>query len=399
MGPETSSTSMSVKPAKKKVLHIIHGFGPGGVETWLLASVKYLQEHPELNLQFDFLATGGAPKVFDDQVKAYGGTIHYLQYSYRSILRFRREFRRILKENKYIAIHDHEDFISGWHFLLGGKHLPRVKVSHLHNPYKFVLNYVVTPMRWVSFKLGRSLMASLVSKITATSDSVMDEYGYDKPPFVKKRVSPAYCGFDTMRFTYDENSKPALCKELGWSVSSRIGLFVGRISLQANDSVANQKNPEFALKIAKRLVMNSTEWKFLFVGFKGQTGDRMEEEMRQQGLDEKIKFLGIRQDIPQLMSAAEVFLFPSLWEGLGMVAVEAQCTGLNILMSDAVPKEAIVVHNIVTTKSLSEDTAEWVKAIEAFSIPDNRKQYALKVRNSPFSIENSVNRLVDLYEG
>ena len=192
---------------KERVLHIIHGFGPGGVETWLVACVKYLSEHPEINVEFDFLASGGEPKVFDQEVKGYGSKIFYARYSIKSILSFRKALRQILSENKYIAVHDHEDFISGWHFLLAGKKLPQIKISHLHNPYNFVHNYVVNPLRGISFNVGRKMMVKFTSKITGTSDAVMDEYGYDKHPFVEKRIAPAYCGFDTDKFAFDEDAK------------------------------------------------------------------------------------------------------------------------------------------------------------------------------------------------
>lgn len=383
---------------KKKVLHIIHGFGPGGVETWLLSCVRYLNEHPEFNTQFDFLATGGVPKVFDEEVKSCGSKIYYAKYSIGSLLSFRKQFRKVLREGNYVAVHDHEDFISGWHFLLGGRYLPKLKVSHLHNPYNFVHNYVVNPSRWISFKIGRTLMARLTSKITATSDAVMDEYSYDKPPFVNKRVRPTYCGFDTNRFLFDESAKEQLCTELKWSPTSKIALFVGRIGLQSHDTAANQKNPEFAFSVAKALVTTHPEWKFVFVGYKGETGERMEREVLEDGLSDVIKFLGVRRDIPGIMSASDVFVFPSLWEGLGMVAVEAQCSGLSVLMSDSVPQEAIVT-DLVITKSLSETATAWASFIASSNTPVQRAGYAAIVGDSAFSITNSVNNILSLYEG
>src|SRR5690348_13127002 len=194
---------MSAGANHKKVLHVIHGFGPGGVETWLLEAVKYLNGHPELELSFDLLLTGGVPSIFDEEIKKYGSQLFYKRYSYISILTFRKKFRALLKNNKYIAIHDHQDFIAGWHYMLAGKYLPKVRVAHLHNPYNFVHNYVVNPLRWFSFKTGRKLMVRYATKITGTSNAVMDEYGYDKHPFKEKRTYPAYCGFDTRRFLFD----------------------------------------------------------------------------------------------------------------------------------------------------------------------------------------------------
>ncbi len=389
---------MNAEPApKRKVLHIIHGFGPGGVETWLLAAVKYLDANPGLNLQFDFLASGGAPKVFDEEVKRYGSKIFYARYSNKSILSFRKSLRKILSDHNYIAVHDHEDFISGWHFLLAGKTLPDIRVSHLHNPYNFVHNYVVNPLRKISFTVGRKLMARHTSKITGTSNAVMDEYGYDKKPFIEKRIAPAYCGFDTNKFVFDEEAKAAITTELGWISDVKIALFVGRIGLQSYDTAANQKNPQFAFEVAMKLVTNYPGWNFLFVGFKGHTGERMEKELQDAQLNNRIKFLGVRHDIPRIMSAADVFVFPSLWEGLGMVAVEAQCTGLSVLMSDSVPREAIVTE-LVKIKKLNDGPAGWAEVITQLPSVADRKKYAGMVKSSPFSIENSVNRLLSLYE-
>jgi glycosyltransferase EpsF len=240
-------------------------------------------------------------------------------------------------------------------------------------------------------------MSSKATAITGTSDSVMDEYGYDKPPFSVKRISPAYCGFDTSRFKYDAHAKATLCDELGWNNDVNIALFVGRIGLQSYDTAANQKNPEFAFEVAKQLVADD-KWRFVFVGYKGDTGDRMEREAQKQ-FGGRIKFLGLRQDVPQIMCACDVFIFPSLWEGLGMVAVEAQSAGMKVVMSDAVPKEAIVCPELVTIKKLDDGIDSWVIEVKDGIKPSNRSVYAEVVRQSPFSIENSVKKLLALYEG
>lgn len=389
---------MSAESAQKKVLHIIHGFGPGGVETWLLESVKYLQDHPGLNLRFDFLLTGGVPGIFDEEIRKCGSSIFYVRYSNSSIISFRKKFRAILKQNNYAAVHNHQDFISGWHYMLGGKYLPPVRIAHLHNPYNFVDNYVVNPLRWFSFRMGRKLMARFATKITGTSDAVMDEYGYDRGIFKQKRVSPAYCGFNTRKFIFDASAKSQLCRELNWDENVKIALFVGRIGLQHYDTAANQKNPQFAFEIAKQLVTKHKGWRFVFVGYKGETGVRMEEEVIDKNLENVIKFLDIRRDVPKIMSASDVFVFPSLWEGLGMVAVEAQCSGLRVLMSDTVPKEAVVSESLVTIKELNEGAHAWAETIAGAKAITERARYVDEIQQSPFSIENSVDGLIRLYE-
>lgn len=384
---------------KKKVLHIIDSFGAGGAETWLLATVKYLKIHPELNVVFDFLATGGEPRIFDEEIKAQGCKIFYVKYSNKSIFTFRAKLKNILLEHQYDAIHDHQDFISGWHFLLGIGHLPKVKISHLHNPYNFVDNYVVNPVRWFSYHFGRLLTVSITSKITGTSNAVMDEYGYNKWPYSKRRINPAYCGFDVNKFSYNDHGKEKLCKELGWEIKEcKIALFVGRIGLQDSDTAANQKNPAFAFSTAKELVSLDDRWRFVFVGYKGNLGSSMETEVANAGLADKIKFLDLRNDVPDIMSAADILIFPSLWEGLGMVAVEAQCCGLPVLMSDTIPMEAIICDELVRVKKLEDGVKEWTKAIVGIStLTHTRSIYASKIGASPFSIHNSINTLIQIY--
>lgn len=383
---------------ERKVLHILDGFGLGGAETWLMATVKYLKAHPELNLKFDFLVTGGIPRLFDDQIKEQGSRIFYIKYSLKSLPAFRRKLRSVLIENRYDIIHNHEDFVSGWHFLFGMGYLPKVRIVHLHNPYNFVHNYVVNPVRWISFKMGRLLMAGLASKITGTSNAVMDEYGYDKWPYRLKRTKAAYCGFDTSKFIFNSHARAQLCKELNWDTGIKIALFVGRIGLQDVDTAENQKNPDFAFSIAKKLVSANEEWRFIFVGYKGQTGNRMEAEVRELGIADKIKFLDVRNDVPDIMSSAQVLVFPSLWEGLGMVAVEAQSCGLPVIMSDTIPKEAIICNELVVVKALEDGVIEWVGSIiEVADVQYNRSDYSSIVSNSRFSIRNSVNDLIRIY--
>ncbi len=384
---------------QRRVLHIIDSFGTGGAETWLVAVVKYLKENPKTGIQFDFLASGGKRGIYDEEVEAYGSRIFYCKYSLKKILLFGSQFKRILAGNKYIAVHNHQDFISGWHYLSARKYLPPSRVSHLHNSLNFVDNYITNPLRWFSFKAGRLLMGGLASHITGTSNKVMDVYGYDKWPYKRKRVAPAYCGFHTDKFRFTDSAKEKVYAELGWAPTSKTALFVGRIGLQDCDKDKNEKNPEFAFKIALELTCNYPSWNFLFVGFRGKTGELLEVEAKRMGLQSRIKFIGLRNDIAEIMSASDIFVFPSYWEGLGMVAVEAQASGLPVLMSDTVPIESIVINDIVFTKSLSESAAEWANAIQRIANKTciDRVEYNKLVGQSVFSIENSVAYLCKLY--
>ena len=100
-----------------RVLQVISVLSVGGAERWLLALLRHWSQTGAAEV--DFLLTGGRPSFYDKEVEALGGKIHYVRYGRGSIGGFMREFRRILRKGNYDAIHDHSDYASGWHFLLG----------------------------------------------------------------------------------------------------------------------------------------------------------------------------------------------------------------------------------------------------------------------------------------
>jgi glycosyltransferase involved in cell wall biosynthesis len=388
---------MKVSSRKLKVLHIIQGFSYGGAETWLLRVARYFASHEQLNIQNDFLVAGGEKAFLDDEVIKAGSKIFYLKYSLNEFFVFRKGLKKILKEGGYDVIHDHQDFVSGWHFLAALGNLPPVRISHLHNPYNFVNIYRDSLSRDFSYFLGRCLMVLLATKVTGTSDNVMDEYGYNLWPFNLKRVKPAYCGFDADKFKLDECARTTVREELGISEKNKICLFIGRIGLGENEKGQNQKNPEFAFQVAKELVRTSEDWNVLFVGYKGSVGEKMETEILDSGLGKRIQFLSQRNDVPRLMSAANVMMFPSIWEGLGMVVVEAQANGLPVIASETLPSEAVVIEQLVDLKPLDK-VDQWVEAILETERDFGKSEVFLQsIKDSPFSIRNSCEYLRRLY--
>src|SRR6266849_9344336 len=128
------------------VLQVVDTLGMGGAETWLM---EVLRLWSKTNVgRMDFLITSGNRGVFDDEAQQLGAQIHYVRYGRTYLPRFSREFRQVLRKGRYDAIRDHQDYASGWHFLMGASALPPVRVTHVHNPaYQIRNNYGVTLSR------------------------------------------------------------------------------------------------------------------------------------------------------------------------------------------------------------------------------------------------------------
>ena len=166
-----------------RVLQIVDTLGMGGAETWLMEVLR-LWSKSEVG-QIDFLATSGAPGIFDKEARRLGAQVYYVRYGRAYLLRFAKQFRQVLREGRYHAIHDHQDYASGWHFLMGGTALPPVRVTHVHNPsYQIRNNYGVTLSRRFTAWVGKALVARYATHITGTSRQVIAEYGNMSSPTV-----------------------------------------------------------------------------------------------------------------------------------------------------------------------------------------------------------------------
>ena len=139
--------------------------------------------------------------------------------------------------------------------------------------------------------------------------------------------------------------------------------------------------------------------KALFVGAGGEASQSLQAELEADGLRDAIRLAGIRFDVPRLMLASDLLLFPSVAEGLGMVAVEAQAAGLRVLASDSTPRECAVVPEMVIFVSLAESPVKWAdRAAVLLSAPaPDRDASRAAVERSPFSITSSVMALLDAY--
>ncbi len=384
-----------------KVLQVIDSLGMGGAETWLMEVLRRWSGKGEA--QMDFLAAGGQRGLFDEEAAALGASIHYIPYGRRNLPAFSRAFRRLLAEQRYDAIHDHQDYSSGWHFLLGAGRLPPVRVTHVHNPaYQIRNNYGVSAVRRATGRIGQALVARFATNITGTSREVIGEYGFDGPAFARIPKAAIYCGFDTARFAALDRKleRSALLTEFYWPSDSIVALFAGRIdrSPDAGDPQSH-KNAGVGVNVAIAAAKSDARFRALFAGAPSPATPVLEQRIAAHGLSDRIRLIGLRTDLAQLMTAADALLFPSRGEGLGMVAVEAQAASLPVLASATVPRECVVVPDMVRFKDLGESPAAWAAELLAIAGQPRRTDANDLVATSNFAIGRSADALLALYQG
>jgi glycosyltransferase involved in cell wall biosynthesis len=383
-----------------KVLHLIDNLGMGGAEAWLIELLRHWRDEGE-PIQTDILATGGRRGALDDEATTLGATIHYLPFGRRTLPAFAAGFRRILREGGYHALHDHQDHASGWHYLMGGALLPPVRVTHVHNPaYQIRNNYGVTLSRRIAGRFGKQLVARYATQIVGTSREAITAFGFDDPAFAHTPKAALYCGLDPARFLPSADARASVRAEFGWPSDARVILFAGRFDVSPDfDHPQNHKNSGFAVDVAIRCAQADARARFIFAGPFSAATPVLRQRIEAAGLADRIAFAGVRRDIGRLMAGADALFFPSRQEGLGMVAVEAQAAGLPVLASTGVPRECVVVPELVSFLELAAGPFAWrdrLLAIASAPRVDPLDANA-RVAASPFAIAHSAGRLAELY--
>ena len=382
-----------------RVLQIIDTLSMGGAETWLMEALRLWSRNDEV--QMDFLMTSGNRGIFDEEARRLGATLHYLRYTRRRLLSFANGFRRILRNGQYDVIHDHQDYAAGWHFLMGGRSLPKIRVVHVHNP-SFGIRHIqgVSVSRRVVAAAGKYFVSRYANRITGTSRQIISEFGFDTPLFHDVPKAALHCGFDPDRFSGDVGaSKTSLCAEFGWSKDSKILLFAGRMDESPDlGHSKNHKNSGFAVDIAIASMKQDPHMRAIFAGNTSVALPILEQRVADAGLTKRFSFAGVLTDIERVMLGADVLLFPSRGEGLGMVAVEAQASGLPVLASTAVPRECVVIPELVEFRDIGVGSASWSDdVLRLANLPRDVESANRRVAESPFAIKNSTQCLAELY--
>jgi glycosyltransferase EpsF len=383
-----------------RVLHVIDTLGMGGAETWLMEVLRFWSKGGVGRI--DFLATSGNPGIFDEEARRLGAQVHYVRYGRAHLPRFAKQFRQVLRDGQYDAIHDHQDYASGWHFLIGASELPPVRVTHVHNPWLHIeANYAVSFSRRLTTIIGKRLVRRLATHVCGTSAEILRRYAFPPAQACRPKVSVVHCGFDVGKFNRSRQSdRQSVLKEFRWPAEAQIILFAGRLDRAMEfEHPQNHKNSWFALNVVRAAADRQPSVRFLMAGAGESSRQDLESRVESWGLRNNLRLIGVRKDIDRLMRAADVLFFPSRQEGLGMVAVEAQAAGLPVLASTAVPRECVVIPELYSVLALDEPIELWAAALlQIMTKPRLPLEFCRRaLESSPFSIANSARRLEEIY--
>lgn len=373
-------------PDRLRILHVLGGLNRGGVETWLLNVMRAIDRR---RLEMHFLVHTAEPGAYDAAVRDLGGRITPCPNP-SSPWRYGRALRRVLREHgPYDVVHSHVHHFSGHVLGIARSAGVPVRIAHSHTDSSLEDGeagparrlYLRTMRRWIRRHANAGFAASRLAAAALYGP------GWEADP----RWRVLYYGIDLAPFA-DDVDRRQVRQALGLPEA---GLVIGHVG-----RFVRQKNHPFLLRVAAEAARRDARVRLLLVG-EGPLRPVIEREVERAGLERLVVFAGGRADVPAVMRGGmDVFLFPSRWEGLGIVLLEAQAAGLPCVLSDVVPEEAEVSPGSTRRLSLHAPPEQWARAVVEAALsasPTGRRDALARMSGGRFDIRTCARDLADAY--
>ena len=373
-----------------KVLHLIHSFDRGGIEIWLISMLRQISRS---ECEMDFCCKGSEIGPLATMVQDLGAKVFHCPL-YPGHIGFAQGLKRILMEGKYQILHCHLEVYSGFPVWIAQQQdLPVIASFHNTNfapQTSFTRSPLIRQLRSIYGSISIDYALNHAELVTGCSQGVIKSIDPQETK-IKNRSRVLYYGVNLPNLaTPEENAN--FRSLFGWTADTPLILNVGRL--------IEQKNHVGMLNIFERVVQQIPTAKLLLVG-EGPLRSLVEETIAEKRLEKSVLLLGFRDDVPQLMSQCDVFLLPSLHEGFGLVAIEANSAclpvvgskipGLNEAIKDG---ETGILHDVENIEAMAGSV------IRLINDQEYRQQVAQAARNrvkEKYSIQSSANNLLDLY--
>lgn len=361
-----------------RVLQVIGAMDRGGAETVIMNLYRSMDRD---KVQFDFLVHEQRRCDYDDEIEALGGRIYRLpRYTIANGREYRRLCRRHFQEHpEHQVVHGHIGSCAGI-YLDEAKRAGRATVLHSH-----AQNYERFPKQQVFNLLVRPSLKVSDYFLACSPEAGRDRFGRAIMDGPRCRVMPN--GVDAGMYACSAEEHRQAKAELGLSDCLVVG-HVGRF--------IEVKNHRFLLKAFAAMLEEEPSCKLLLLG-RGPLEDQVRAQAAELGIEQSVVFCGVRDDVPRYLKAFDLFVFPSVLEGLPMATVEAQAAGVPCLFSTGVPESA-VASRFAKRLDLSDGERAWAScALEQVGLPFDRSLGAEDVRDSGYDIGQTASWLADLY--
>lgn len=355
-----------------RVLHVVTHMNRGGLETMIM---NYYRNIDRETVQFDFLVHRENKADYDEEIEQLGGRIYRISRLNPFSISYRKELNNFFKEHsEYQIVHVHQDCMSSIILKAAKKNGVKVRIAHSHSSSQD------KNIKYLIKLFYKRLIPQYATDLLACGEKA------GKWMFSGAKFQILNNAIEADRYVFNPKKREYMRESLGIKENELLIGHVGRFS--------PPKNHEFLIQIFNNIVEKKNA-KLLLIG-DGDLRKEIENKVKQLGISDRVIFTGVRSDVFDLMQAMDVFVFPSLYEGLPVTMVEAQAAGLPCVISSNIPKETVIIPGLVDIVDLSDSFDNWGQHI-CQMVKTNRKDTSDKIIENGFDIKESAKWLEEFY--
>ncbi len=363
--------ALTNKTDKKKILQINHSMDIGGIESFIMNLYRNIDRN---KYEFVFLVDIEGKYDYQDEIEKMGGRfVRIDRTGHGNRFNHLLQLNRVIKKERPDVVHCYTYFDAASVMLVAKHNKVPVRITHSHTTQGFGLRR----------KTLHNILAWIIRKCSTVLLACGNEAGLAL--YKKECFTVLNNGIDLDSFKFDRTIREKKRKEMGLNKNEKVIGHIGRF--------AEVKNHSFILDIARELIKQGhADYKFILIG-DGPLRKEIEEKIRKKGLQNNVILLGNRSDVSELYSMFDMFIFPSLYEGMPMALIEAQANGLTIISSSNVPTESKINSNF-SFVDLDKGANYWANLI----CHANTTHINPDDKINEYSVKTMVSKITSIYE-
>ena len=329
--------------------------------------------------EFHYVVFGDSVGEYEQDVLDRGGKVFRLESPGKSYRQYMTALTALIKEYRYHAVHAHTMFNCGWAMLAAKKAGVPVRVAHAHSALDNGKNLKKSLYEAAMRRMILKNATDLVACGEKAGIRLFGEKAY------RQRGQLILNGVDVEAFRFNESKRQAIREKLGWQDAFLIG-HAGHL--------ADVKNQSFLLELMPQLLQLRPNARLLMLG-EGEDRAMLEDKIREMGLEDKALMPGNVTNVGDYLSAMDVFVFPSLFEGMPLAILEVQANGLPCVISTGVPRDVFLT-DLLHPLALTEDKRKWTDAMICAE-RENPGSYADVLKKTGFALQGSMEKIYSIY--
>lgn len=345
--------------------------------------MEYYRHIDKSKIQFDFICDSDSNAIPTEEIEDMGGRVYVIS-PYQNIIKNMHEMYNIIKRNNYKIVHGYNNTMNVFAMFVA-------KIANVPIRINESISMGADKGDWKNnIKKMLRPFSKLFSNVYMANGETCGRWQFGNKIYEKDKVKIFKTIINTESNGYSKELRDNTRKKYGITED---GIVIGHIG-----RLTEQKNSVFLIDIFNEIVKKNSNARLILVG-DGNLKKQVLKRISSYGISDYVIYLGRTEKIYELYNAMDVFLLPSLYEGLPVVGIEAQCTGLPVFFSNAVPKESSPCDDLGFFISLKNTAEEWADIIltNTIELVKNRHERKAELKRYGFDSDTEANKLGEYY--